>query len=69
MVFDHDRAVTHKISTEADYINRVAQYQVSQNASVDGGGGHKIPPLAEELLASDGCWDEEESVSFRCGPW
>lgn len=35
---------------------------------MDIGGAHKIPPFAEELLVIDGCWDEKESVFFRCGP-
>lgn len=26
---------------------------------MDGGGSHKAPPLAKELLTADHCWDEQ----------
>lgn len=35
------------------------------NSSMDLGGVHKLLYLAEELLAIDGYWGEEESIFFR----
>lgn len=46
---------------------RLVQAQVSQSSRLDGGGAHEVPPLAEELLASDGCWGREASCLWVCG--
>lgn len=32
------------------------------------GDGHEVPPLAEDLLAVDSCW-EQSRCSLICDPW
>lgn len=43
-----------------------AQDQARQNPSMGVRVGQEIPPLAEKLLASDGCWEESQ---FSSGMW
>lgn len=38
----------------------------SVNISAWWGGSHKAPPLAKELLATDGCWERESQFSQGC---
>lgn len=33
------------------------QDEARQNPSMDGGGGHKVPPLTEEILSTDSFWE------------
>lgn len=36
---------------------------------MEGDGGHEAPPLAEELLVTDGCWEKESQFTSRIQPF
>lgn len=53
----HKRDIAHMNSMAVTVFMRPAQSQISQKPSMDWGGAHKVPPLAEERLAIGGCWE------------
>lgn len=46
--------------TGCDSMTKHEQDQASRKPSMDKGGAHEVPPLAEELLATDGLPGEEQ---------
>lgn len=43
--------------------HKTSTSQVSPNPSVETGDGHEVPPMAEEPLSCDGCWEAKGQFS------
>lgn len=51
-----------------DSMHKTCATQVRPNPTTERGGGHKIPTIAEELLATDRCQERKSSFSLRVWP-
>lgn len=43
--------------------HKTSTSQVSPNPGVKTGDGHEVPPIAEEPLSCDGCWEAKGQFS------
>lgn len=57
--------MTNELTAAMTADTRPGQDQARQNTSMDGGGVHKAPPLAEKLWVVDVSWRKEQSIFFR----
>lgn len=48
----------HQLKVAVTVFTGLSQDQANQNPTMDGGGAHEAPPLAEEFLAIDGFWQK-----------
>jgi hypothetical protein len=44
---------------------RPLQAQARQNPSMEVEGGYQVPPLSEELLVTDRCWERKKEFALK----